>query len=131
MELQLTGKVEKVLDVQSFSKRDGSTGFRFSFVLKVDGQYPYRVVFSVLGLDKWNSMNIQAGGTYSISFYVSSREWNGRWFTECSAWKAVRVDGAQSQAAQPTQQPTAQSAPPPPTAQVQTNIPKEEGELPF
>ena len=50
-----------------------------------------------MGEDKFNQMGIIVDGTYTVSFDVESREWNGKWFTEASAWKAVRIDGAQGQ----------------------------------
>ena len=50
-----------------------------------------------MGEDKFNGMGIVVDGTYTVSFDVESREWNGKWFTEASAWKAVRIDGAQGQ----------------------------------
>lgn len=64
-----------------------------------------------MGDDKFKSMGIAVGGTYNVFFDVESREWKERWFTECSAWKAVRIDGVQSQGQQqapasPTQETT-------------------------
>ena len=64
-----------------------------------------------MGEDKFNGMGIVVDGTYTVSFDVESREWNGKWFTEASAWKAVRIDGAQGQ----------QRAPQANTSQVQEN----------
>ena len=97
MEIQV--RVFKVLDALKFvSKKDGSEIIKNTFVgEETAGQYPKKIAFSVMGADKFNQMGIVVGGTYNVSFDVESREWQGKWFTEASAWKAIRIDGAQGQ----------------------------------
>lgn len=96
MEIQV--KIVKVLDAQRFvSKKDGSEIVKNTFVGETAGQYPKKIAFTVMGAEKFSQMGIVVGGTYTVSFDVESREWQGKWFTEASAWKAVRIDGAQGQ----------------------------------
>lgn len=82
-----------------------------------------------MGEDKFKGMGIVVDGTYTVSFDVESREWQGKWFTEASAWKAVRIDGAQGQQ-QSTQANTSQAQAP-----AQVNAGGEQGDggdnLPF
>ena len=94
MEIQIT--ILKILETQKFvSKKDGSEIVKNVFIGTTQGQYPKKIAFTVMGDDKFNGMGIVVDGTYAVSFDVESREWNGKWFTEASAWKAVRIDGAQ------------------------------------
>ena len=94
MEIQIT--ILKILETQKFvSKKDGSEIVKNVFIGTTQGQYPKKIAFTVMGEDKFNGMGIVVDGTYTVSFDVESREWNGKWFTEASAWKAVRIDGAQ------------------------------------
>ena len=96
MEIQIT--ILKILETQKFvSKKDGSEIVKNVFIGTTQGQYPKKIAFTVMGEDKFNGMGIVVDGTYTVSFDVESREWNGKWFTEASAWKAVRIDGAQGQ----------------------------------
>ena len=96
MEIQV--KIVNVLPVQTFtSSKTGNSYSKYTFVGETAGQYPKKIAFTVMGDDKFNGMGIVVGGTYTVSFDVESREWNGKWFTEASAWKAVRIDGAQGQ----------------------------------
>lgn len=96
MEIQV--KIVNVLPVQTFtSSKTGNSYAKYTFVGETAGQYPKKIAFTVMGEDKFNGMGIVVDGTYSVSFDVESREWNGKWFTEASAWKAVRIDGAQGQ----------------------------------
>lgn len=96
MEIQV--KIVNVLPVQTFtSSKTGNSYSKYTFVGETAGQYPKKIAFTVMGEDKFNGMCIVVDGTYTVSFDVESREWNGKWFTEASAWKAVRIDGAQGQ----------------------------------
>jgi hypothetical protein len=91
--MEITVTIEKILDAQRFvSKKDGQEIVRHGFVGKTDGQYPKMVYFTVLGDDKFNAMSLVVGGRYNVSFDVNSREWNGKWFTDVSAWRCVRTD---------------------------------------
>lgn len=105
--MEITGKVIKILEPQRFtSKKDGSEIVKNFFVIETQGQYPKAIAFSVMGQERWDKMGIKVGSNFSVSFDPESREWNGKYFTDLSAWKAVNLDAGQS--AQ-TQQPAAQA----------------------
>lgn len=94
MEIQV--KIVNVLPVQTFtSSKTGNSYAKYTFVGETAGQYPKKIAFSVMGEDKFNQMGIVVDGTYNVSFDVESREWQGKWFTEASAWRAQRMDGQQ------------------------------------
>jgi hypothetical protein len=115
--MELTGKVIAILEPQSFtSKKDGNVYITTVFVIETQGQYPKKVAFKVMGEDRFKGMQIVVGHNYNVSFDVESREWQGKWFTECSAWKAICIDGQnantqQAQTASPA--PAAPAAPAP------------------
>ena len=125
--MEISVKIIKILDAQSFNSKNGEITIKNTFVGETQGQYPKNIAFSVLGEDKFNQMGIVVGGQYNVSFDVESREWQGKWFTECKAWKAVRVDGVQQSAAQPARQPSASPAP----AQAETNGSNANEDVPF
>lgn len=110
--MEITGKVISILEPQKFtSKKDGSEIVKHFFVIETQGQYPKKIAFSVLGQDKFNQMGLVVGGTYNVSFDVESREWQGKWFSDVSAWRAIRTDG--QQAAQPAASPVPNAQPAP------------------
>lgn len=118
MEIQV--KILKVLEPQTFtSSRTNETYTKNVFIGTTQGQYPKNIAFSVMGQDKFTQMGIVVGGVYVVSFDVESREWRERWFTECSAWKCVRVDVQQSstneKAQERPQEPAPSTAATPPT----------------
>ena len=127
----ITGKVISILDAQRFvSKKDGKEYVRNAFVVETVGQYPKRICFTVMGDDRWQQMSILLGKSYNVSFDVESREWQGKWFTDCMAWKAVSLEnngGAPIQQAQ-TQQ--AQAMQPQPQPQNSNNS-EQSSDLPF
>lgn len=91
--MDITGSCISILEPQVFqSKRDGGRVAKYSFVIDTGGQYAKRVCFHVFGDDKFKQMQLVVGKTYAVSFDVESREWNGKWFTECTAWKCVLLD---------------------------------------
>lgn len=90
MDLVLT--VERILEPQRFTKRDGTASERYAFVgIYRNGKYETRLAVDVMKPEVWAGANIRVGGTYSVSFKLESREWKGRWFTSCSAWKILPV----------------------------------------
>lgn len=122
--MEIQGKVVKILDAQKFvSQKNGNEYVKNTFVLQTNGQYPKKIAFSVMGEDKFKQMNIVVGGNYNVSFDVESREWQGKWFTECQAWRTQRVDGTQEQ----TQQAATQTQQQPAPAPAQNPLPENNG----
>lgn len=120
--MEISGKVIAVLEPQSYvSKKDGNTYVTNVFVVETQGQYAKKIAFKVLGDDRFKQMGIVVGKNYNVSFDVESREWNGKWFTECSAWKAVCLDGQQTPVQGNTSATQANTSPVPPLAQENAN----------
>lgn len=132
----ITGKVIAILEPQRFvSQKNGNEYVTTVFVIETQGQYPKKVAMKVMGEDKFKQMGIAMGCTYNVSFDVESREWNGKWFTECQAWRTQLVDGTQEQTQQSTTQTNQKTA----NSHAQTPLPENNGgcdgeqnvELPF
>lgn len=130
MENSIIVQIEKILDKQTFtSSRTGNVYEKFFFVGKTQAQYPKTVAFSVMGKDKFEKLGIVVGNTYNISFDVESREWNGKYFTDITAWKAVCVDGGN--APQQASSNNVQPQQPQPQAAQQTTTNNNDDGLPF
>jgi hypothetical protein len=112
--MEIQGKVIAILEPQRFvSSKNGNEYITTVFVIETQGQYPKKVAFKVMGEEEFKQMQIAVGGFYNVSFDVKSREWQGKWFTECQAWRTQRVDGTQEQTQQAATQTTQQPAPAP------------------
>lgn len=120
----ITGKVIAILEPQRFvSQKNGNEYVTTVFVIETQGQYPKKVAMKVMGEDKFKQMGIVMGGTYNVSFDVESREWKGKYYTECQAWRTQRVDGTQEQ----PQQADTQTAQKPSTSPAQNPLPENNG----
>lgn len=106
--MEITGKIRCVLPEQRFTGRNGEL-VRYGFVIDTGGQYSRAICFNVLGADRWAKLspNVAVGNEVQVGFDVSSREWSGRWFTQCDAFRVVLVAGSsvQSQQQQVVSQP--------------------------
>ena len=112
--MEIQGKVIASLEPQRFvSSKNGNEYVTIVFVIETQGQYPKKVAMKVIGEDKFKQMGIAIGGIYNVSFDVESREWKGKWFTECQAWRTQRVDGTQEQPQQAATQTAQKPAPAP------------------
>jgi hypothetical protein len=97
MALEITGKLTTLLEPQTGNGRNG-TWTKRDFVIETTENYPKQICFAVWG-DKVAELNsFQIGESLKISFDPSSREFNGRWYTELKAWKVERLSAAQSSA---------------------------------
>ena len=122
--MEIQGKVIAILEPQRFvSSKNGNEYITTVFVIETAGQYPKKAAMKVMGEDKFKQMGIVMGGTYNVSFDVESREWQGKWFTECQAWRTQRVDGTQEQ----TQQAATHTQQQPAPAPAQNPLPENNG----
>ena len=65
-------------------------------------------MFTVFGEDRLREMNITVGAEMTVSFDIDAHEYNGRWFNDIRAWRAVPAT-----APAPTAVPAAPAAPAP------------------
>jgi hypothetical protein len=113
--MAIRGKVCTIGQLQSgVSKTKGTPWKKQEFVIETEGQYPKKVAFSMMN-DKIDNANIQMGQTIEIEVDAQSREYNGRWYTELTAWRVNNLGFTaapqqqavyQQQAPQGYQQPT-------------------------
>ncbi|MBD5299666.1 MAG: DUF3127 domain-containing protein [Bacteroides sp.] len=97
--MELEGKIIQELPMQSGTSKAGNPWKKREWVLETFGSYPRKVKFHVFG-DRADSMRIEPGKNYSLSFDLESREFNGRWYTDVSVYAAreLQPEGAPSYA---------------------------------
>jgi len=95
--MEIQGKIIAALEPRTGdSKRNpGEKWMTQEFVLEYQsGQYPRKMVFNVFGSDRLQRFNIQVGGSYTVSFDIDAREWNGRWLSDIRAFDVRAFDPA-------------------------------------
>ncbi len=88
--MQVKGKVTHVLEKVSGQSAKGPWS-KQDFVIETQDQYPKHICFTV-----WNDKIPipQIGQEVDVSSMTESREYNGRWFTDLTAWKYDAGKGA-------------------------------------
>ena len=124
MAMELEGRIVRKLNVQSGTSARGAWAKQEFIFEYQEGNYPSQVCMNVWGEDKVRDLDkYQVGDKVKISFNLSSREYNGRWYTDVRAW---RIEPA-------GQQPAGYAAPAPasmPTAD-DLSSPLSDDDLPF
>ena len=97
--MELEGRIVRKLNVQTGTSARGSWA-KQEFVFEYqEGNFPTQVCMNVWGDDKVKDLEkYQVGDKVKVSFNLSSREYNGRWYTDVRAW---RIEPAGVQVAPP------------------------------
>ena len=123
-ELNLTGRVLQILDLQQGTSKAGNPWKSQVFILETGGQYPKKVPIKLFG-DSVDKFPLQVGQTITASLDLDGREWQGKWFPEIKAWNIVYVGVQHASAPTATPQPATTAQPATPAT------PQESSELPF
>jgi len=87
--MEVTGTIKQVLNVEQGTSKAGKEWKKLNFILESkDGEYTNTICFDVFGeekVDNFLKFN-NVGDNVTVSFNVSSREYNERWYTQTSAW---------------------------------------------
>ena len=95
MALEIEGKIVQKLQVQQGQSARGPWCRQDFIVEYQEGNYPSQVCFDVWGDEKVRELEkFQVGDNVKISFNLSSREYNGRWYNDIRAWKIEPATGA-------------------------------------
>ena len=96
--MELEGRIARKLNVQTGTSARG-TWAKQEFVLEYqEGNFPTQVCMNVWGEEKVRDLDkYQVGDKVKVAFNLSSREYNGRWYTDVRAWR-IEPAGAQQSA---------------------------------
>lgn len=129
MALELEGRIARKLNVQTGTSARGAWS-KQEFILEYqEGNFPAQVCMNVWGEDKVRELDkYQVGDKVKVSFNLSAREYNGRWYNDVRAWR-IEPAGSAPAAPQAPVTPAAPVAPPPTEVPEFTSMP--EDDLPF
>lgn len=86
--LEIEGVLAGKMNVQSGKSARGEWSKQEFVVEFQDGNFTSNAVFSVWGADKVKDLEAYSiGSRVKVSFGISSREYNGRWYTDLRAWR--------------------------------------------
>jgi hypothetical protein len=94
MSLQISGKITKVLPLESGQTKSGTEWQKQSFVVTSDAQYNNTYCFEVFGEEKVQNFNKynKVNDNVTVEFNVNCNEYQGKYYTTLSAWKISKVE---------------------------------------
>ena len=97
MSLSVKGKLTRKLSVESGTSKAGNEWKKQSFVLDTGSQYNPEICFQLFGEEKIEMLNHhEEGSQIEVSFNLSSREYNGRYFHNVDAWRIESLNNTSS-----------------------------------
>tara|TARA_R110002167_G_scaffold243070_3_gene448642 strand:- start:504 stop:794 length:291 start_codon:yes stop_codon:yes gene_type:complete len=92
-ELKIKGKITSKLDVEKGTSKAGKEWSKQNFILDTGEQYNPEVCFALFGEEKIEMLNKHSeGAEVTVSFNVSSREFNSKYYHNLDAWK-IKAEG--------------------------------------
>jgi hypothetical protein len=90
--MDITGRLIQVLQEQTGEGKNG-TWAKCDFVIETQEKYPKKVCITA-----WSDLigtikGLPLESEVKVSFDISSREYNGRWYTDVKAWKVEPASG--------------------------------------
>lgn len=87
MALDVVGKIITILPETGGQSQAGKAWTKQEFIVETSDQYPKKICISLMG-DKINELRKYSVGTeVKVSLNIESREYNGKWYTNVSAWR--------------------------------------------
>lgn len=85
--MKITGTLIKKLDIQLGTSKAGKEWSKKSFIIEQEDNYSTQVCIDVMGdkIDEFEKMEI--GNCYDIGVNISSREYNGKYYTNINGWR--------------------------------------------
>jgi hypothetical protein len=125
--MELEGRIARKLNVQTGTSARGAWAKQEFIFEYQEGNFPSQVCMNVWGDDKVKELDkYQVGDKVKVSFNLSSREYNGRWYTDVRAWRIEPAGASQAQPQMPHVPPM--GAPMPSVDDMNTPL---EDDLPF
>jgi len=92
--MEITGKFIELLPEETGEGRNGPWK-KQPFIIETQEQFPKKVCILVWG-DKVDLKSFSPGQIITVSINIASREFNGKWYTDITAWRATTEEAPQT-----------------------------------
>lgn len=93
--MDFEGKVIQFLGETSGTSKAGNPWKKKEWVVETFGQFPRKVKVQCFG-ERSDALNLEPGKDYILSVDLESREFNGRWYTDVSVFRAQEMVAQQN-----------------------------------
>ena len=88
MSLSIKGKLSRKLSIESGTSKAGNEWKKQTFILDTGSQYNPEICFQLFGEEKIEMLKQHnEGDQLEVSFNLSSKEYNGKYFHNIDAWR--------------------------------------------
>ena len=99
--MEIEGTIVQEFPLQEGTSKAGNPWKKKEYLMEYpSGAYTNRVVFNLFN-NQADNIHLEVGKRYAVSVDIRSREFNGRWYTDVSAYAARPLDVAAPQQAAP------------------------------
>ena len=94
-DLRVTGVIKKINPIEKGQSKAGKEWQKQTFVIDTGEKFNPEVCFQVFGAEKCENLTKynKVGDNVEVSFNVSSREFNGKYYHNLDAWKVSKSEG--------------------------------------
>ena len=90
--MKLTGKVTSVTPTQTGEGKNGQWKKAGFLITYKDGEFEKSAYFTGFNKPVEHIEKLQIGQSVEVSFNIESREYNGKFYTDLSAWRIDTLD---------------------------------------
>ena len=90
--MKITGKLVKILELQKGVSKAGKNWQKQSFVLDTGAEFNNEICIDTFGEKIEQIQNLKNGADLEVKLNVSSKEYNGRYYHNISAWEITLQD---------------------------------------
>ena len=97
--MKITGKITTIKEVEKGTTKAGKGWSKVTFLVETTEDYNNLYCFNIFSMDDAEKNNVENFTKFNtlnqdvdVDFNVKTTEWNGKYFTELSAWKVFKAD---------------------------------------
>lgn len=90
----IKGVVKTILPLEQGESQAGKSWQKRAFVVTTEGEFPKEICFTTFGEKVSIANKLSAGQVVDVSYNLSSREYNGKYYHNIDAWKVDTTGGA-------------------------------------
>ena len=90
--LTASGNITKILPIENGISKSGADWSKLNFIINTSADFNPEICFEIFKKEKCDKFlaDFQEGDFVKVSFNVSSREYNGKYYHNISAWKVEK-----------------------------------------
>jgi len=96
MALELSAKLLQILPAQTGTGKNGPWK-KVEFIVETTDKFPKKICITAWKEQADQAEKLALNSTVKLSLELSSREYNGKWYSEIKAWKIVASGGGASE----------------------------------